>query len=168
MTTSNASTIEFISNSVSHTIQLGRQIGQALKGGEVIAVVGPLGSGKTCLIKGICMGCMCEQMDQVTSPTFVLVNEYHGRFTIYHIDAYRLSRPDDFLMLGFEELLGPGSVVVIEWADKVLSRLQGCPYVTIRMEHLGPESRKIIICDYPWDLGPSKISQDGSGRKEDA
>jgi tRNA threonylcarbamoyladenosine biosynthesis protein TsaE len=116
-----------------------------------------LGSGKTCLVKGISIGCDCQQTQDVTSPTFVLVNQYQGRLDIYHIDAYRLEGPNDLVMLGFQELLGPDSVVIIEWADKLLSLLQDCPHVKIQLEHLGPQSRKIVIHQPPWDLDLSKV-----------
>jgi tRNA threonylcarbamoyladenosine biosynthesis protein TsaE len=71
------------SNSPEQTVELGRRIGTQLRGGEVFAIYGPLGSGKTCLIKGIATGAGAEDLRNVTSPTFVLVNEYEGRFDIY-------------------------------------------------------------------------------------
>ena len=105
-----------ISNSPEQTIALGRFLGERVKGGEVFAIEGTLGTGKTHLIKGIAAGVGADQMDQVNSPTFVLVNEYHGRLDIFHIDAYRLDRPEDFELLGFDDFLYPGAIVLIEWA----------------------------------------------------
>lgn len=145
MTTSNVRSVEFVSNSVDQTLAFGRQLGQGLSGGQIIAVIGPLGSGKTCLIKGICMGCGCQDLQDVTSPTFVLINEYHGRLDIYHIDAYRLEGPKQLAMLGFDELVGPRSVLLIEWADKVMAALEGYRFMNICLSHLGPQSRRIVI-----------------------
>lgn len=145
MTTSNVRCVEFVSNSVDQTLAIGRQIGQGLCGNQIIAVRGPLGSGKTCLIKGICMGCGCQDMEDVTSPTFVLINEYHGRLDIYHIDAYRLEGPKQLVMLGFDELVSPRSVLVIEWADKVTAALQPYRCINLSLSHLSPQSRRIVI-----------------------
>ena len=79
--------VETITNSSDETIELGRKIGSQLKGGEVIGLIGPLGSGKTHLIKGIVSGAQASQSESaVNSPTFVIINEYHGKFYIYHIE----------------------------------------------------------------------------------
>ncbi|MCJ7729486.1 MAG: tRNA (adenosine(37)-N6)-threonylcarbamoyltransferase complex ATPase subunit type 1 TsaE, partial [Sedimentisphaerales bacterium] len=84
--------LDIISKSAEETIELGRRIGEQLRGGEVIAVCGALGSGKTHLIKGIAAGAGAQDSARkVNSPTFVIVNEYAGRVDIYHIDAYRLN-----------------------------------------------------------------------------
>jgi len=142
-------TIEVLSHSVEETLSLGEQIGRRLKGGEVLAISGPLGSGKTHLIKGIVRGSGCEDQDQVSSPTFVLVNEYEGRFQIYHIDAYRLNSIREFEMLGFEELLHPDAVVLIEWADKVAASLSGVDCISVHLDHAGPTTRTIQIDGCP-------------------
>ena len=143
-------TIEY--NSLSHddTISLGRSIGSQLRGGEVIALVGPLGSGKTHIIKGIAAGAGAKDTSIVTSPTFVLVNEYEGsRLEIYHIDAYRLESLRDFEMLGFDDFCHPGSVVMIEWADKVLPILSDIEHITINLTYAGENTRKIILSNVP-------------------
>ena len=137
------------SGSPEETIQLGRKIGAQLKGGEIIALSGPLGSGKTYLIKGIAAGAGAENMQQVNSPTFVIVNQYSGRFEIYHVDAFRLKSQEEFEMVGFDELCGPGSVVLIEWADKVASALAKVDCIGIRILHSGATGRKIIISNTP-------------------
>jgi tRNA threonylcarbamoyladenosine biosynthesis protein TsaE len=147
-------TIEMSSQSVEQTLTIGEQIGVRLVGGEVLAITGQLGSGKTHLIKGIVRGCGCEEQDQVSSPTFVLINEYEGRFTIYHIDAYRINSIAEFEMLGFEELLHPGAVVLIEWADKVAASLHDLPCIHIHLDHAGPTMRTIRIEDIPNHLYP--------------
>ena len=134
-----------ISSSAEDTIELGRKIGSQLRGGEVIAVCGPLGSGKTHLIKGIAAGAGAKDRREVNSPTFVIVNEYAGRLDIYHIDAYRLNSVSEFEMLGFDDFCYPESVVLIEWADKIESALQAIDYIRVELEHAGETKRKIHI-----------------------
>ena len=140
---------ELILNSPGETIELGRKIGSQLRGGEVVAVCGLLGSGKTHLIKGIAAGAGAEDSKHVNSPTFVIVNEYAGRVDIYHIDAYRLNSIAEFEMIGFDDFCYPQSVVLIEWADKVESALQGIDYVRIELVHAGQTRRKIHIENTP-------------------
>ncbi len=141
--------LDITSESPEQTIELGQRIGQRLKGGEIIAVCGPLGSGKTHLIKGIAAGTGAEDRRSVTSPTFVIVNEYKGRLDIYHVDAYRLNSIDEFEMIGFDDFCYPGSVVLIEWADKVEAALQTMDYIRIEMTHAGKTKRKIHIKNAP-------------------
>ena len=138
-----------ISDSPGQTIELGRRLGMQLRGGEVIALCGPLGSGKTHLIKGIAMGAGADDGENVNSPTFVIVNEYEGRLHIYHIDAYRLNSVSEFEMLGFDDFCTPGSVVLIEWADKVEVALQALDTIRIALEHAGETSRTIHIKNIP-------------------
>ncbi|MHC4743053.1 MAG: tRNA (adenosine(37)-N6)-threonylcarbamoyltransferase complex ATPase subunit type 1 TsaE [Planctomycetota bacterium] len=136
---------DIVSHSAEETIELGRRIGQGLRGGEILGLCGPLGSGKTHLIKGIAAGVGAEDMGHVNSPTFVIVNEYSGRLEVYHIDAYRLDSIAEFEMLGFDEFCHPGSVVLIEWADKVEAVLQKVEHITIELEHLGENERGVHI-----------------------
>ncbi len=141
------------SNSADETIEAGRKFGSQLKGGEVVAVCGALGSGKTHLIKGIAAGAGVLENRRVTSPTFVIVNEYAGRAAgrvdIYHIDAYRLNSVAEFEMIGFDEFCYPESVVLIEWADKIESALKGVDYLRIELFHEGATRRKIRIENAP-------------------
>jgi len=138
-----------ISRSPEDTIELGRRIGLGLRGGEVIGLCGPLGSGKTHLVKGIAAGVGAEDGGRVNSPTFVIVNEYAGRLEIYHIDAYRINSIAEFEMLGFDDFCHAGSVVVIEWADKVESALRRVDHVRIGLEHSGGDSREIHVQNLP-------------------
>lgn len=139
-----------VSNSPQHTLDIGRQIGAQLKGGEVIGLVGPLGSGKTHLIKGIASGAgAADSARTVHSPTFVIVNEYRGRFDIYHVDAYRLNSLGDFEMIGFDDYCRDDSIVLIEWADKVEPALSGLDWIRIELSHLGPQKRQITITNAP-------------------
>jgi tRNA threonylcarbamoyladenosine biosynthesis protein TsaE len=141
---------DVISNSPDETIEFGRRIGEQLKGGEVIAVVGALGSGKTHLIKGIAAGAGAKDSGrEVISPTFVIVKEYAGQFDIYHIDAYRLNSVSEFEMIGFDEFCYPQSVVLIEWAEKIESALEAIDYIRIELAHSGEMQRCIHIENIP-------------------
>jgi len=140
---------DFISNSPLETIELGRKIGCRLKGGEVIALCGPLGSGKTHLIKGIAAGLGASDSRRVNSPTFVIVNQYTGRLDIYHIDAYRLNSISEFEMIGFDDFCCPQSVVLIEWADKIESALQTIDYIRVELVHAAQTQRDIHIKNAP-------------------
>lgn len=114
-----------VSQSPEGTLALGVDIGKCLIGGLTIGLVGPLGAGKTQLIKGIAVGNGLNDERQVTSPTFTLVQEYPGRFTLFHLDVYRLSKPGEFAGLGVMEMIRPDSVVLVEWADRVADELPG-------------------------------------------
>jgi tRNA threonylcarbamoyladenosine biosynthesis protein TsaE len=138
------------SNSPDETVEFGQRIGVQLKGGEVIAVCGVLGSGKTHLIKGIAAGAGAkEAARRVNSPTFVIVNEYAGRVDIYHIDAYRLNSMAEFETIGFDDFCYSESVVLIEWADKIESALEGIDYIRLELFHAGDTQRRIHIDKAP-------------------
>ncbi len=105
-------------DSVDETLELGRRIGASLAPGQVIALVGPLGAGKTHLVKGIAAGNGLPHPSAVTSPTFVLVNEYPGRLHLHHLDVYRLPGAEALDALGFDEMAGDTAAAVVEWADR--------------------------------------------------
>ena len=140
----------FITNSPEETIEFGQKIGSQLQGGEVLAICGPLGSGKTHLIKGIATGAGAQNSRNINSPTFVIVNEYVGRLDIFHIDAYRLNSIAEFEMLGFDDFCYPQSVVLIEWADKIESALAKIDCIHIALEHSGKNIRAIHIKNTPF------------------
>jgi len=106
-------------NSPEETLRLGILLGATFKSGDCVALVGPLGAGKTQLVKGIAAGNTPNSPQNVTSPTFTLIHEYPGRLRIFHIDAYRLKSPKELSVLGFDEMLAAGEVVIVEWADKI-------------------------------------------------
>jgi len=106
-----------ISHSPAETFDFGRQFASLLKKGDVLALAGDLGAGKTHLVKGLASGLGVES--EVTSPTFTLIHEYPGgRFPLYHIDLYRLDSAEEVLKIGLDEYLESPGVTVIEWADK--------------------------------------------------
>ncbi len=103
------------------TQRFGKRMGESLQPGDVVALIGDLGTGKTTLTQGIAQGLGIQQ--QVTSPTFTLVQEYEGRIPLFHCDPYRLESAEDLLGFGFEEYFERGAAVVVEWADRVLAAL---------------------------------------------
>ncbi|MBN2377408.1 MAG: tRNA (adenosine(37)-N6)-threonylcarbamoyltransferase complex ATPase subunit type 1 TsaE [Sedimentisphaerales bacterium] len=141
--------MEIISRKVEQTIEIGQAIGEAVGGGEVIALIGELGTGKTHLIKGMAKGIATGQDDEVTSPTFTLINEYEGRVKLIHIDAYRLENARQLEALGFDEFCEADNVVVIEWADRVWELAAEFEPIEIHLEHAGPTERKIRLDNLP-------------------
>lgn len=107
----------FVSTSALETTSYGERIAAHLKGGEVIALIGDLGAGKTTLAKGIARGLGVE--DEVVSPSFTLIQQYEGRLALTHIDLYRLDGSEEFEMIGGEEFLYTDGVTLIEWAEKI-------------------------------------------------
>ena len=126
------------------TAALGRRLGAALLPGAVVALVGPLGAGKTNLTRAIAVGLGIANADVVTSPTFVLIQEYAARLPIYHFDAYRLATEADFAELGVYEYFQAGGVCVLEWADKVRGVLPE-EYLEICLTITGAETRRVEL-----------------------
>ncbi len=112
----------FLANHESDTHRLGAALAQVLPPGTTVALIGTLGAGKTRLVQALAAGCGVPP-ETVVSPTFVLCQEYHGRRTLYHLDAYRLKDDDEFLELGPEEYFASDGITLIEWADRVIDCL---------------------------------------------
>jgi len=130
--------------SVESTLTLGEALGRCLIAELTIGLVGPLGAGKTHLVKGIAAGNAPGKGSSVTSPTFTLIHEYDGRLTLYHVDAYRLRDTAELLALGFDELTRADSVVVVEWADRVRSAMpEDSLWITLALT--GPTSRDLTF-----------------------
>jgi tRNA threonylcarbamoyladenosine biosynthesis protein TsaE len=134
--------LPLVSRSPAETQAIGERLGARLGAGAVVACTGELGAGKTCFLQGLARGLGVK--GDVTSPTFVLVNQYRGRVPVYHVDAYRTGSLAELMDLGLEEMLDGDGVTVIEWADKLLPLL---PARTIRVSisGLGDEPRQIVI-----------------------
>jgi tRNA threonylcarbamoyladenosine biosynthesis protein TsaE len=126
------------------TQAFGRSLGQRLWPGAVVALVGELGAGKTHLVRAIAEGLDIPDSRVVTSPTFVLVQEYAARLPIYHVDAYRLRTEGEFADLGVHEYFESGGVCLIEWADRVLNCLPD-DYLTLALHLSGETSRHVEI-----------------------
>lgn len=109
--------MKVISHSFAETIKIGKCIAKSLKKGDIICLFGELGSGKTALTKGIAVGLGIKIKD-IISPSFVLIREFpDARLPLYHLDLYRLKKPIDISILGYEEYFFADAVTVIEWAD---------------------------------------------------
>ncbi len=103
------------------TRRLGRLLGMRLSSGDVVALTGPLGAGKTVFVQGIAEA--LNITEPVTSPTYTLISEYEGQFKLYHMDLYRLDNPKEFVWLGVEEMLGGQGICLIEWAERAINEL---------------------------------------------
>ena len=109
----------FKTHSPEETQEIGTKIGCQLNPGDVVALIGDLGVGKTCLTQGIARGAGVYQDQTVNSPSYILINEYDGKIPVYHIDLYRLEQLEDIIALGLEEYLDGDGICVIEWADRM-------------------------------------------------
>jgi len=132
------------SHTAGQTKKLGKLIGQFLKPGSLVALSGELGSGKTEFIRGLARGLGVDKSYYVSSPSFVLINEYPGRIPLYHLDLYRLSQYRDFEEIGLEDYLNSNGVTTIEWAEKA-TRFLPSELMWIDIRWVGPKSRHITL-----------------------
>ncbi len=151
--------IEIISNSAEQTIEIARILGEKLKDGDLLALSGELGSGKTCFTKGLALGLGVSAEYQITSPTFTLINEYPARCKLYHFDVYRLNGYSELGDLGYDEYLAGDGVVVIEWAEKII-KLIPLDSIFINFEYIDEKSRKIIIRGLKYKLSELAIDKE--------
>ena len=133
---------EFHTKSPAETRAIAETFASSLRGGEVIALQGDIGVGKTVFTKGLAAGLGITS--NVTSPTFNIVRQYNGRLPLYHFDVYRITAPDEMLEIGFEEYLYSGAVVVIEWPE-LISDLIPQDAITITIEREEEDGRRISI-----------------------
>jgi tRNA threonylcarbamoyladenosine biosynthesis protein TsaE len=129
-------------DSEDETARLGRAIAEVVEAGTVIGLVGPLGAGKTRLVRAIAEALGVDPV-AISSPTFVLIQEYDGRLPVYHFDTYRLPSPEAFEDLGAADYWDDG-VSLVEWADRVPGLLPEGRW-TIALEPAGPTSRRVRI-----------------------
>jgi tRNA threonylcarbamoyladenosine biosynthesis protein TsaE len=126
------------------TFQLGSQLGRSLQPGDIVALWGELGAGKTLLARGIARGLRIPNHVPITSPTFTFINEYHGRLHLYHLDLYRLTDPDELETLPWREALFGTGVAVIEWPERLAANLPEERF-DIQLQVTGEASRRIQI-----------------------
>ena len=132
------------------TARLGAELATHLKAGDVVGLLGELGSGKTCFVRGLAAGLGAS--GSVKSPSYTIVNVYEGSaFTLYHVDLYRIASTDEFYSAGIDELLGSEGISVIEWADRVPALMDECT-VVVRFSHVGESERSIEIESLDADL----------------
>ena len=134
---------KLVSTSHQHTDLLGQVLGRTLRGGETIALYGPLGAGKTALVRGIAQG-LGASPTAVTSPTFVVIHEYQGRLPLAHMDLYRIRSLRELESIGVMEYFSGQTVTAIEWADKGLALLPQ-DRIEITLSHRAAQSRTIQL-----------------------
>ncbi len=135
-------TLDLISHSEAQTRRLGARLAQFLTPGDVLALIGDLGSGKTRWAQGVCQG--LGVTDPVNSPTFTLVNEYQGRWPVYHIDLYRLTNLAEVSTLGLEDYLYNAGITLIEWADHAGDLLPEV-YLAVELYDLEETKRRVVL-----------------------
>ncbi len=162
MTPYNEIVITYRSSSGGETIHLGRRLGLHLHEGDVVALTGQMGSGKTWFTKGLALGLGVPPDEVVTSPTFALVNSYEGRCTLFHLDVYRLETVDDFLNAGLEEFLRGEGVAVVEWADR-WPEILPVRHVRVHLVILNDHSRELVLsARYPEGIAMlNQLRQEG-------
>lgn len=137
---------EFTTSSPEETIALGRELAGMLTPPKLVLLRGDLGAGKTTLVKGIAQAFEAASEDDVTSPTFTLIHEYHGaKAILYHIDLYRVDTQRELDTLGLDDLMGENSILLIEWGEKFPRFVQDRD-VEIALESTGEERRKLVVC----------------------
>ncbi len=131
----------YITHSEEETFLLAKGLSGNFKGDEIVLLTGSLGSGKTIFAKGLASGLELEDVNQVCSPSYTLVNIYQAKFQIFHIDLYRLETDFEVLELGWEDFLGQG-VLIVEWGERLHYDQEG---IFVILEVTGTNQRKITV-----------------------
>ena len=129
-------------NSPEETIAFAEKVGKLVRGGDVIAYRGGLGAGKTTFTRGLAIGMGLP--DEVSSPTFALVNEYRGKLTLYHFDMYRILNEEALETTGFYDYMGNDCVIAAEWSENIDDCLPDNT-IYIEIERISDESRRITV-----------------------
>lgn len=133
-----------LTTSPRQTQKLGRSLGKLVQGGEIIALVGELGAGKTCFVRGFAQGIEVSADAWIRSPTFTLINEYTGRLPVYHIDLYRVGKQEELESLNLREYLYAEGVSLVEWFE-FLPASEVDEYLELRIAHGGGNRRELIF-----------------------
>jgi tRNA threonylcarbamoyladenosine biosynthesis protein TsaE len=133
-----------ISNSEEETKKFGYELGMMLKPNSIVCFFGDLGAGKTTFIKGVAAAVSDCHPEEVNSPTYVYLNIYAGRQTLYHFDLYRLRDVDEFLGMGFDEYLFARGICCLEWSERIQSLIPDAS-IRVNMKNMGNYSREISI-----------------------
>ncbi len=135
---------EFITNSVEETLAAAEEVAAKLSAGDIILYEGDMGAGKTHFTKGIAK--YLEVDDEVTSPTFALVNEYSGKLPLFHFDLYRIDSYDDLYAIGFFDYLDRGGIIAAEWSENITELADELgEVIIIRIEKMSDTERKITV-----------------------
>ncbi|MBI4165623.1 MAG: tRNA (adenosine(37)-N6)-threonylcarbamoyltransferase complex ATPase subunit type 1 TsaE [Acidobacteria bacterium] len=137
-------TRELVTHSAEETVAFGRELARDLPRPCLILLEGDLGSGKTTLTKGIVAGLGAAREEDVTSPSFTLVQEYGGSPRVFHADLYRIESGRELSSLGLDDLLSADAIVIVEWGEKLWDNAPA-PQVVIQMEHVSSEERRIAV-----------------------
>lgn len=137
-------TFEFISNNTESTSSFGTALGRFMLKGQVVALSGELGAGKTTLIKAICKGAGIPDDIVVSSPSYTLVNEYDGKIPVYHFDFYRLEGAKDIHELGYDEYLDGDGISLVEWAD-IAPEIIPPEHLELKIDIRGESERKLTL-----------------------
>ena len=136
----------YVTNSDFETQELAKKMAASLKPGSILALVGDLGSGKTCFVQGLAKGLKIPDNIPIASPTYVLIHEYpEGTLPLTHFDFYRLEKKEEAVHLDLEEYFDGKGISVVEWADR-FPELFPSQTRWIYFEHVGENARKIKIC----------------------
>lgn len=136
--------ITLFTRNAEETGEVGACLGELLKAGDLVALSGDLGAGKTCLVQGVAHGLEVPEDSYVRSPTFVILNIYPGRFPLYHMDLYRIEDPGELEDIGYREFFFGEGVTVVEWADKMSDLLPG-ECLNIDMQFRGATERELTL-----------------------
>lgn len=139
--------LRIISRTPEQTLALAEAVGRRLRPGDVLALTGVLGSGKTLFVKGLAKGLDVPPDVLVTSPTYTLINEYPGRLPLGHADLYRLETEVDFDDIGLYDLLEGEGVAAVEWADRLRSDALE-DHLAVQFAATGPQTREIRLIPY--------------------
>ena len=141
------SKIQITTHCLEETQALGQKIGQLLEKGMIITLRGDLGSGKTSFVQGLARGLDVPETYYITSPSYTLINEYPGRYPLFHVDLYRICDLSEIEDIGLEEIIDSEGVVAIEWAERIAASLLH-EYLDIRITVLDDQSRQFCIIGY--------------------
>jgi tRNA threonylcarbamoyladenosine biosynthesis protein TsaE len=136
--------IQFSTQTLAETQQLGKQVGTHVQPGSVLTLKGDLGSGKTAFVQGIAKGLEVPGDYYITSPTFTLINEYPGRCRLFHMDLYRITGAEELEDIGIEDILCGDGVVAIEWAEKLPDEMIA-GHLLIQISITDDQSRQICM-----------------------
>ena len=136
---------EFISKSSSQTEKIGSVLGKALKNGDVVAIFGDMGAGKTAFVRGLASGMGLNAF--VSSPTFALVHEYPGNPPLFHFDMYRINSWDDLYSTGFFDYMDIGGVIAVEWSENIETALPENSIKVLITQGKLPNERRIVITE---------------------
>jgi tRNA threonylcarbamoyladenosine biosynthesis protein TsaE len=129
--------------SEAETRLIGERIGKCLTAGDILALVGRLGAGKTCLTQGIARGLGLREQE-IVSPTYRLIHEVNGPVRLFHVDLYRISDADDLENAGFYDAFDDDAVTIIEWADRIPSAIPD-PHLEVRLQRVNDNERDITF-----------------------